>query len=419
MCKDRYASTDYEYKFNFTDRVPVTGNSVTRKSASITKDWVQSWPDYESLSQLASQLLRPWNWKFAYHGRAISGITKAPSCPSIGIILGSIGIVNGVVGITSYLLANRLAVHYTTCKLFGRPGSRLWPISVTLDVGIHLGASFLNAYLVWRVPGFEGTPFGELVLLWSSRPRLGWIVVFIAASYKNKRPDWYISAAVSSMLTEVILQLVGAVYIGRTVNFARVYAFYKADGLKYIPHGKDAHLMYAGAMLWICATGFLVLYTVLAYIPLSRFIMMTLEFTFLALVEILLRIVHIILRFILMPCRTEAFPIVVRRFSDIKRRVLRKYSLVTEAEDQETPAAPAAQPSGAVQMQVLGKQDEQPSNEAITQSGEETVTVTKTPLSQKDILNRMGFKETILDGLEFLAYVSIPALIRPLMYRRY
>ncbi|KAK5073002.1 hypothetical protein LTR64_000591 [Lithohypha guttulata] len=60
----------------------------------------------------------------------------------------------------------------------------------------------------------------------------------------------YLDSAVAALMAEIILQAFGAVYMGFSINHARVNEFYLLGHLKYTPHGSDALIMYAGALLW-------------------------------------------------------------------------------------------------------------------------------------------------------------------------
>jgi hypothetical protein len=60
------------------------------------------------------------------------------------------------------------------------------------------------------------------------------------------------------------------VYIGLTVNHARMYHFYLANHLEYTPHGQDALMMYAGALLWMVSVGAAIFRGIFTFTPVGR-----------------------------------------------------------------------------------------------------------------------------------------------------
>ena len=134
-----------------------------------------------------------------------------------------------------------------------------------LSVVLNLAANLINAALVRWYDGFHHVNIGSLVLLWASRPRLAWVVGLLVNLEKNYQ--MYRNLGASAILAEVILQAVGSVYIGITANWAQWHHYYLADHLANVPHGSDAHLMYAGALLWLITVGGAVFITFLTFTP--------------------------------------------------------------------------------------------------------------------------------------------------------
>ncbi|KAI4163153.1 MAG: hypothetical protein LQ342_003281 [Letrouitia transgressa] len=61
----------------------------------------------------------------------------------------------------------------------------------------------------------------------------------------------YFSVVASTLTAEVVLQLLGSVYMGRVTNYGRIQHFYRAGHLAKAPHSTSAQIMYAGSLLWL------------------------------------------------------------------------------------------------------------------------------------------------------------------------
>lgn len=107
-----------------------------------------------------------------------------------------------------------------------------------LSVALNILANLINALLVKHTPGFEAVPIGALLLLWSTRPRIAWAATVLISVEEEK--SMYFSLGATSLLAEIVLQLIGSPYLGMTVDFARKKGYYKAGRMKGIPHGEDA-----------------------------------------------------------------------------------------------------------------------------------------------------------------------------------
>lgn len=127
-----------------------------------------------------------------------------------------------------------------------------------ISVALNMFANLINALLVQHTPGFEAVPIGALVLFWCTRPRIAWVATALMKVEEKK--SMYFSLGASSLLAEIVLQIVGSPYLGMTVNFARKKGYYRAGKLKGIPHGWDALIMYAGALLWLVSVGAFLVY---------------------------------------------------------------------------------------------------------------------------------------------------------------
>ena len=147
------------------------------------------------------------------------------------------------------ILGRRTVVNKLTFGIGGKLGSSAWPLMGVLSACLNLCANFFNAGLIRSTPGYHDVPVASLALLWCTRPRLAWLAVFLARFEAEE--GIYFNAAASAITSEAILQVIGAVYFGITANYGRMKRFYYAGHLAPYPRGADAHIMYAGALLWL------------------------------------------------------------------------------------------------------------------------------------------------------------------------
>jgi hypothetical protein len=298
-------------------------------NATLSRDrhepWTARWSDYEAIGTAAYLHLFPWRWKVRRLQRPLNtteppwarwrsdqattddGMGKTPGCPRARTILASFAVVNAIVLVGSFMTANRHVVKRLTCGRWGDPGSRLWPLMALLGVALNLLANWWNAMLLRsahaRANAHSGADaaaaanttaatnstattaaaagstsaadlpsIGHLVLFWCARPRMAWMIVPLAYLWHRagRDPTTFVSAAVSSLLAEVVLQLLGATYLGMTVNYARRHGYYLVGRLAFVPRGADALLMYSGALLWLVLVGVGVITAALTYTPLGR-----------------------------------------------------------------------------------------------------------------------------------------------------
>lgn len=234
--------TDYCSNFGYTD-------------VRFDQEWIQ----YTNYSSAAYAALFPWSWKLQFDNTTIAqvdGTFAVPDCPSTISKILAFAAVNLVVGLCSLLLGRRDVVSFITLGVCGKKGSKMWPVTTVLVVALNTMANYVNALITQKVPGFGHVPVGQLTLLWASRPRMAWVAALLISVQKEN--SIYFNLAVSSLLGELIQQCIGSYYLGMTVGHAAKYGCYKVNQLDYVPHGKDAHLMYSGAMLWLCSSAFFV-----------------------------------------------------------------------------------------------------------------------------------------------------------------
>jgi hypothetical protein len=248
------------------------GNSTKNGNAStITSPFRQQWVDLHTLEDDAYAALFPWQWQVKNNQNATVGANAtSPGCPSTQAKLGSFAAINVVVFIVAAIVGRRQVVHRITFRRWGKKGDHSAVVfTAFLSVTLNLVANLINATLIRRNPGYRHINIGNLLLLWSSRPRLAWGAGLLAKVEKEE----YTSLAASAILAEVILQMIGSVYIGITGNWARRYHFYLAHHLDNVPHKRDALVMYGGALLWLVSIGLAAIMAFLAYTSVGNILM--------------------------------------------------------------------------------------------------------------------------------------------------
>ena len=208
--------------------------------------WEVQTPDYFANASNATHLANDTN--------STTDAEARPQCPSTAAKIGVYAAVNAAIAILVPILGRRTVIHRLTFGVFGNPWSRSWLITGSLSIGLQIGSNVLNAYMVTQVPGFAQVPIGDLTLLWCTRPRLAWLV--IALLPVQSAEAMYFSVAASCLAAELVLQLVGSVYMGYATNYARQQRFYLAGALDSSPYRTDARIMYAGSLLWLVVIGF-------------------------------------------------------------------------------------------------------------------------------------------------------------------
>ena len=238
------------------------------------KDFQAAWVDYDATIEASYLSLFPWGWKVQFNSFLVSNATLSSgseySCPTLAAKLVAFAVINIVVFIASCILGRRDVAYTLTCHCCGNPGSRTWPFFGLISIGLNLGANTINAAITKSTPGFQDVPIGGLILLWSSRPRMAWAVALLVR--KEREESMYFSQALSAIMAEIVLQVVGSIYLGMTLNHARASGYLLLHHLEYTPHGQDAHIMYAGALLWMCVVGFVLLSAISIFTPASRLI---------------------------------------------------------------------------------------------------------------------------------------------------
>jgi hypothetical protein len=144
--------------------------------------------------------------------------------------------------------------------------------------GSQIGLNMASAYIIQRTPGYGHVNITHLGLLFCSRPRLTWFACVLGLFRKTIPNKFYTlkisrtaakatlaSVAVSSTISEGILQMVGIYYMAITANSGRIKGFYAPHHLQPYDRGLDAWHMYVGALMWlIVCVPIIVIWPVLA-----------------------------------------------------------------------------------------------------------------------------------------------------------
>ncbi|KAF2026847.1 hypothetical protein EK21DRAFT_115465 [Setomelanomma holmii] len=143
-----------------------------------------------------------------------------------------------------------------------------YPVMVGIFLaGLQLGFNFWVAHLIQDTPGYSEVPLAMLALLFCCRPRLSWLSCLLALTparvlerkFKFKHNGdgiWAAklvlsSVAVSSAVTEAIMQLLGAYFLGIAANVGRQRGFYTIHHLRPKRWGRNARRIYLGALYWV------------------------------------------------------------------------------------------------------------------------------------------------------------------------
>ena len=223
------------------------------------------WEDFDVYQERARKELFPWKWRVVQNVTQLPPDATSSECPSRTSKLGSFAIINLVTLFATVLLGRRPVVAFLTCGRFGTLGSPWWPVTALLATGLQIGMTFLNAHLVQTTVGYKATPTAQLALLWFCRPRLSWLAICLVKV--GLEEGIYVSMGASAMLSEFVFQALALIYMGRTVDYARASGYYRLRAIEevVIPWGKPAHIMYAGALLWLTAIWFVVLNVIMTF----------------------------------------------------------------------------------------------------------------------------------------------------------
>jgi hypothetical protein len=145
-----------------------------------------------------------------------------------------------------------------------------WGFPIIMGVilaGVQLGFNFWVANTIKSAPGYDEVPLVKLAFLFCCRPRLSWLSCLLALLRKEWLVRWFkfkpdgdglwaarlvlSSVAVSSAVTEAIMQAMGAYFLGMTAHIGRQRGFYIVHHLRPKLWGRNARRMYLGALCWL------------------------------------------------------------------------------------------------------------------------------------------------------------------------
>jgi hypothetical protein len=214
---------------------------------------------------ITRQQLIPWSW-------AITPLnTTSTACPGPGEILGIFAGENLLVSIISLIAGHRAVVYFFTCGNFGKHGSNSWMYMWLLQVGIMLGANAINAHITVSAAGYDTSRMPavwDLMLFYCTRPRLSWIVTGVISytRYSLQRVGkvkidhgdgpWD-NAVKTSSISELVMQLIGLYYKGRTVNFAVTNGYFHLHALDGVPFKSEFHLMAIATLFYLITAPFI------------------------------------------------------------------------------------------------------------------------------------------------------------------
>lgn len=202
------------------------------------------WAD--GLKPLVDDMI-PWHWRLEPN-RCLPNVNYTEKCPSNAAKLVIFAAVNAVMLLATLIFGRRTIINRLTCGCLGGAHSKWWFVSAIIVVALQLVSNLLNALLIRRTPGYSHISIGGLTLLWCTRPRMSWLAILLISVRAEEA--MYFSAAASSLLAEIVLQMLGSYYMGVVAHYGTKNNFYhgslqKAQRMKY------AQMMYAGSLLWL------------------------------------------------------------------------------------------------------------------------------------------------------------------------
>jgi hypothetical protein len=228
----------------------------------------------------------PWTW-------TVKPSDPNTHCPPASSILGTFAVVNVLVSIIGLIFGNRLVANFVSCGVFGRPGSTGWAYLWIITLALQFGSNAVAAAIIKHTSGYgSGFAIIELMLFYITRPRLSWIFLAAFGGVKRQKKEntpsanqydipitdreaavapmreynsphrrsasrneesqteypWATSF-ISQFIAELVLQVINLAIIGSVVHFAATRGYYHIDHQYSVPHA--AHLMYAGALLYV------------------------------------------------------------------------------------------------------------------------------------------------------------------------
>lgn len=209
------------------------------------EDWHGLPDDWRKLAAPTSRDIIPWRWTVKPSG---TSETKR-DCPSNGWKLGSLALVN--------FAAFFAVMHSKICGL--SPLAHRWQPCSWYSRGLsiaacHIIANYINALRVQITHGYEDVPVTQLMLLWSTVPRLlSWSLILFVGAQPFEAMN--LSAVGAYLFAEVILQGLSSYYMISTVKYGIEHRFYFGGGLENAERAWIARMMYHGALMWLMIVG--------------------------------------------------------------------------------------------------------------------------------------------------------------------
>ena len=183
----------------------------------------------------------PFDW-------AITPIdAQTAHCPSVHHTVLVYLLVILLTTVLGLVVGSRTLLNKITRGHFGKKESKSWMGMWVVQWGFHFGADLGVARLVTTAHGYQRERMPgllELALFYTSRPRMAWMALGSLGTFT----EWN-SAAKQTMITEIIMQLMGCYYLGRTTDFAVEHGFYSRH-----EYNHWAQLMYAGSLFTLIMT---------------------------------------------------------------------------------------------------------------------------------------------------------------------
>ncbi|OJI81927.1 hypothetical protein ASPTUDRAFT_45265 [Aspergillus tubingensis CBS 134.48] len=216
------------------------------------QDWHGLPNNWRQLSAPTLTEMIPWQW--ALKPSKAPGITPntqpgdieaTEACPSNQWKFGSFAIVNIATFIALLLCQRKRMLQSKNINSVEHSQPIYWAFKGILPATVQIFANLVCSVLVQKVPGYEEVPIIQLLLLWSSMPRLSWLAMFLLGLQQFGPKS--LSAAASLLFAEILLQFLSAYYFLVTVYYGYEHNFYLGTVEIWVP----AKIMYAGALMWL------------------------------------------------------------------------------------------------------------------------------------------------------------------------
>lgn len=213
------------------------------------------------MTQVLQADLLPPSWYNYEHTTAVitpdrkDALSRDYRCPTAKSTLGAFAAVNIIMGLLLPIIGRRDVIKKLSLGLLGRRGSLAWIYTGPIGAALHVLSNVVGAAIIKATPGFSALNIGQVILLWTTRPRVSWMIVCLVPF--QKEDAIYLSVTTSTLVAELIMQVLSAYYMIYATNFARKQKFYLGSLMESeVPQAKATLLMYAGSILWITAITF-------------------------------------------------------------------------------------------------------------------------------------------------------------------